>query len=174
MREQVITRLEGGPMADYDDDRPNWREIDRKKDRSSHYGGAKEKGQKKEGPKDRWQEGRVKEALDRLFMGKKGTMEHDKAYRKLHSNYGTGRFLTSVQKYMSEYGLPDDAPTLLLIMDTKEEGITLTALEKLKELYPSLQPRQKEDVKHKLSILAMTDKSREVKKVAGAMLKETA
>ena len=35
-------------MSNYDDDRPNWREIDRNKDKSGFYG-RQDKGEKKEG-----------------------------------------------------------------------------------------------------------------------------
>lgn len=157
-------------MGDYDDERPDWREIDRKKDRSRHYG-TQEKGAKKEGPKNRYQAGRVKEALDRLFMGKKGTLEHDKAYSKLHSSYGSNRFLAAAQRYIAEYGLPDDAATLLLIIDTKDQEIIFNTFEKLKEIYPALLPRQKNDVRQKLSIVAMADKSKEIRKAAGELLK---
>jgi hypothetical protein len=158
-------------MGDYDDDRPDWREIDRRKDKSGFYG-RQEKGQKKEKPKDRWQAGRVKEALDRLFKGDKGTPEHEKLYNKVHSTYGSERFLPTVQNYVEKYGLPDDVSTLMLVFDAKEEGIVCSALEKLKEIYTDLSARQKEDVKHKLSILAMTDKSKEVRKKADAILAE--
>lgn len=159
-------------MGDYDDERPDWRELDRRRDRSSHYGTRAEKGEKKERPKNRWEEARTKEALDRLFMGKKGTVEHDKAFRKLHSSYGTASFLAAVQKYIAKYGPPDDVPSLLLILDSKDDEIILLTFEKLKAIFPSVPPRQQEDVKRKLSIIAMTDKSKEMKKKAGALLEE--
>jgi len=162
-------------MGDYDDERPSWRDLDRRKDRSRHYGRqekTQEKGQKKEGPKDRWQEGRVKEALDRLFMGKKGTVEHDKLYRKVHDSYGSQGFLVNVKKYIENYGLPDDASTLILILDTKEQDIIIQTLGKIKKVYAALSDRQKEDVKRKLSIIAITDRSKEVKSKAEEVMRE--
>ena len=160
-------------MADYDE-RPDWRELDRRKDKSGFYGRQEkgEKGAKKEGPKDRWQSGRIKDALDRIFLGDKGTPEHDKLYGKLHSSYGSGSFLKHVNTYMGKYGLPDDAPTLLLILDTKDEGIVTETMEKLKAIYGSLQARQKEDVRRKLSILAMADRSQKTRQRAGEALEE--
>jgi len=158
-------------MGDYDD-RPDWRELDRRRDKSKLYGRIEEKGQKKEKPKDRYQAGRVKEALDRLFMGKKGTIEHEKLYNKIHSTYGSNRFVSTVRKYIEEYGLPDDVSALLLILDTKEQDIICSGIGKLKELYSGLTSRQQEDVRRKFSILAMTDKSREVRNVAGEALEE--
>jgi hypothetical protein len=157
-------------MGDYENDRPDWRELDRRRDKSKLYGRIEEKGEKKERPKDRYQAGRVKEALDRLFMGKKGTIEHEKLYNKIHSNYGSNRFVTTVTKYIEQYGVPDDPSTLLLILDTKDQGIITMGIEKLKEIYGGLTKRQQEDIRRKLSILAMTDKSKEVRGIAGEAL----
>jgi len=149
-------------MSDYDDEQPDWREIDRRKDKSRQYG-RQEKEYKKDLPKDRWNIARRKEALDRLFMGEKGTVEHDKIYNKIHKSYGTPAFLANVRKYIEKYGPPDDISTLLLVLDTKEKDVVFGALDKIGEVFRSLSPRQKEDAKRKLSILRLTDRSVEVR-----------
>lgn len=163
-------------MSDYDDNRPNWREIDRNKDKSGFYGRQEKKERKeggaKEGPKDRWQEGKIKEAIDRIFMGKKGTIEHDKLFKKLHQSYGMGTFLKHVMAYMEQYGLPDDAPTLLLLLDTKDQSLSLNAIEKLQEIYSTLPEQHKDAALRKLSIVAMTGKSREVRLKAEEVMGE--
>jgi hypothetical protein len=159
-------------MSDYDDEKPDWREIDRKKDRSRPFGRQEEKGPSRDKPRDRYKTGKWEKALDKLFMGKKGTIEHEKLYNKIHKTYGTKRFSVVVKTYIEEYGLPDDVSTLLLIIDTKEPNIIFSVLEKLKDRYGSLLPRQKEDVKRKLSILKLTDKSIEVKEKAATVLEE--
>ncbi len=158
-------------MSDYDDERPDWREIDRRKDKSRQYG-RQEKEYKKDLPKDRWNVARRKEALDRLFMGEKGTAEHDKEYNKIHKSYGTPGFLANVRKYIEKYGPPDDISTLLLILDTKERDIVFATLNKIGEVFASLSTRQKEDAKRKLSILRLTDKSGEVRGRADEVLSE--
>src|SRR5512137_2090785 len=114
-------------MSDYDDEKPDWRELDRRRDRSRQYG-RQEKEVKKELPKDRWNVARRKEALDRLFMGEKGTVEHDKLFNKIHKSYGSASFLANVKKYIEKYGTPDDISTLLLILDTKEQDIIFKSL----------------------------------------------
>jgi hypothetical protein len=159
-------------MGDYDDEKPDWREIDRKKDRSKPFGRQEEKGPSRDKPKDRYKTGKWEKALDKLFMGKKGTIEHEKLYNKIHKTYGTKKFSAIVTSYVEEYGLPDDVSTLLLIIDTKDQDIILPVFEKLKEIYGSLLPRQKEDVKRKLSIIKLTDKSTEVKEKAAEVLEK--
>lgn len=159
-------------MGDYDDERPDWREIDRQRDRSKIFGKQERKNPSKDRPKDRYKTGKWEKALDKLFMGKKGTAEYEKAFNKIHKSYGTNRFQGNVAKFIENYGLPDDVSTLLLIIDTKDKDIILPVLEKLKEIYVDLLPRQKEDVKRKLSILKLTDKAAEVKEKSAEALEK--
>lgn len=158
-------------MGDYDDDeRPSWREIDKRRDRSSHVSGQKK--EKKETLQDRWNTGRQREALDRLFMGEKGTPEHDKLYNNIHKAYGTNRFPGAVQRYIDKFGPPDDVSTLLLLLGSKDSGLILLAIEKLQEICPKITQREKEDARRKLSMLALTDKSIDVKERAAEVADE--
>lgn len=161
-------------MGDRDDDeRPDWRELDRRRDRSTFYGRQeKGAGKKKEAPKDRWQQGRVKDALDRLFKGEKGTPEHDKLYARLHNAYGSEAFVKQADKYVAKYGLPDDAATLILFLDLKDIDICNAALDKLLAIFNDLQPRQKEDARRKISITAMGHRIKEVRVKAGEIMEE--
>ncbi len=161
-------------MGDYDEDeRPDWRELDRRRDRSTFYGRQeKGPGKKKEAPKNRWQQGRVKDALDRLFKGDKGTPEHDKLYARLHNTYGSEAFTAQAEKYMAKYGLPDDATTLILFIDLKDREVCKATLDKLLEIYPALKPRHKEDVRRKISIAAMGHRIKEVRAKAGEILEQ--
>ena len=156
-----------------DDERPNWREIDRKRDKSRHSD-RREQGRTLEDHSDRWRSGRVKEALDRVLKGEKGTAEHDKLLGKVDRAYGTARFLPAVKLYMERYGLPDDVRMLLLLLDTRDPSICLAAIEKLKEKVAEgkMSARQKEDVRRKLSIAALADTSPEVRGAAEAAIEE--
>jgi hypothetical protein len=157
-------------MGDYDDDdRPSWREIDKRRDRSSHVSGEGKK-EKKETLQDRWNTGRQREALDRLFLGEKGTAEHDKLHNNIHKTYGTNRFPGAVQRYIDKFGPPDDVSTLLLLLDSKEAAIVFLAMDKLRDIYPTVTPREKEDTRRKLSILALTEKTREIKERAAEVV----
>lgn len=160
-------------MSDYDDDeRPSWREIDKRRDRSSHVSGPKREKSQKEALQDRWKTGRQKEALDRLFLGEKGTPEHDKLHNNIHKLYGTDRFALAVQKYIDKFGPPEDVSTLLLLLDSKEPNVVFQAIDKLREVYPKVTKREQEDTRRKLSMLALTAKSGEVKEAARELVDE--
>ncbi|MCX7857233.1 MAG: hypothetical protein N2513_04550 [Deltaproteobacteria bacterium] len=160
-------------MSQYDDDereRPSWREIDRLRDKSRHV--RKEEKKEKSLKVDRWKTGRAKEALERLLKGEKGTPAHDKLYNKIHSSYGTESFIKNVKNYIEKYGLPDDASTLMLIMDTKVEEVVLPAIEKLELIYTKLSDKMKEDVRRKISIIKMTEKSETIREKAKDFLEK--
>lgn len=152
-------------MDDYDDERPSWREIDKRRDGSSHVRTEKQEKSTREGS-DRWNTGRRKDALERLFKGEKGTVEYEKLYNKIHKAYGTSAFLPAIQKYVASYGLPDDVSTLLLVLDAKDTKIMMLAMEKLQQVYGGVSAREKEDIRRKLSIVALTERSIDVKEKA--------
>jgi hypothetical protein len=159
-------------MGEYDDerDRPSWREIDRLRDRSRHV----RREEKKERPQkiDRWKSGRAREALERLLKGERGTLEHDKLFNKIHTSYGTESFLRHVKAYIERYGLPDDPSTLMLLMDTKDEKIIRDVIDRFESIYPNLTDRMKEDVKRKVSIVRLTERSQKVRERAEAFLEK--
>ena len=155
-------------MSDYDE-KPDWREIDRRKDKSRQYG-RQEKEYKKDLPKDRWNVARRKEALDRLFMGEKGTVEHDKLFNKIHKSYGSASFPANIKMYVEKYGIPDDISTLLLIFDAKDQDIIFKAFDKVREVLKSMSSRQREDIRRKVYMLKLTDRSAEVREKAEELI----
>jgi hypothetical protein len=157
---------------EYDDnERPSWREIDKRREKSSS--GTHEREHKSGRPgADRWDSGRYKKALEKLFLGEKGTIEHEKLYNKIHKSYGTSSFLPAVQKYVEKYGPPDDVSTLLLLLDSKHPEIISLAIDKLLAVFDDASPREKEDARRKLSIVALTDKSPDIKEQATEVVEE--
>ena len=157
---------------EYDDDnRPSWRDIDKKRDRSSHVSHEQKQEHKKPGA-DRWNTGRYKQALDKLFKGEKGTIEAEKLHKKVHKSYGSPAFAETARKYVAKYGPPDDISTLLLMLDSKDAQLMLLVMEKLRLVYQKASDREKEDIRRKLSILALTDKSADVKERASEIVEE--
>ncbi len=133
----------------------SWREIDRRKDRSPYA--------PKEIPKDQarsrrseWVMKKYRKEADKLFMGKKGTKKHQKAYNDIDRYQGTDQFETAVKTYLDQYGLPDDWSTLSLLLDYSDSEKVLQALAVMKDLYETRSPIEKQGFKAKVDILAMT------------------
>jgi len=156
--------------SDYDD-KPNWREIDRKKDRSKHM--ASEPSESKPpSEKNKWVQKMYMKEIENLFKGKKGSKEHSTALDELHQKAGTKKFNTAVKKYIKEYGLPDEWSTLFLFLDYKDTKVVIQAISKLKDMVDEEPLTIKEGFKSKLSIIAMTTSLDELREAAEEALSD--
>ncbi|OAG28340.1 hypothetical protein [Thermodesulfatator autotrophicus] len=158
----------------FDDERerPTWREIDKMRDRSPHTRHRKDETALESALKDKWMKERYLKEVEKLFAGKKGTPEHDKALSRIHKSYGTNRFNKAVRDYVKEYGLPEDWGTLILLLDHRDVEIVCGAMKALKELYPAKGPVEKQGFLSKMRVLSMTAKSEKVQEEAMALLDE--
>lgn len=148
----------------------SWREIDRRKDRSPYA--------PKETPKDRarsrrseWVMKKYRKEADKLFMGKKGTKKHQKAYNDIDRYHGTDQFETAVKSYLDQYGLPDDWSTLSLLLDYSDSEKVLQALHAMKDLYETRSPIEKQGFRAKVDILAMTASDSDLRDFSEEILK---
>jgi len=155
-------------MNSYDEDekeRPSWRDIDRKKDRSKHV--AEERSAfRPKSAKAQWAQKQYLKEVENLFKGKKATKEHAIAHEAIHKYAGTSKFNTAVKKYIEEYDLPDDWSTLFLLLDYKDLSVVKRVIATLKEKAQEETLNVKEGLKSKLRIIAMTTPDSELKEIA--------
>jgi hypothetical protein len=155
-------------MAPENDDYPekkSWRDIDRKRDSSSHTHDDSD-AQRPQSPKKEWAQKMYLKEIENLFRGKKATPEHAAALNEIHLRSGTKKFNNAVKKYVKEYGLPDDWSTLFLLLDYKDVKIVREAAEQLSSIIDDEPLNKKEGFKSKMSIMAMTAEDDEVREIA--------
>ncbi|MGD8774236.1 MAG: hypothetical protein PVF44_02890 [Syntrophobacterales bacterium] len=152
-------------------ERPSWREIDRKRDRSRHVSRDKSSRQEKS-LRSTWAKEQYLKEVDKLFQGEKGGKEHKKALNAIHSHYGTSKFAASVKKYLKTYGLPEDWSTLMLLLDYKDVEVVVQVIEALKTLAVERSLVEREGFKNKLEILSITGSSSQVTSLAERVLAE--
>jgi hypothetical protein len=153
-------------VGNYRDDdfreKPSWRERDRRKDRSRHVG----QGDLPTGQSPRWVRKQILREAERLFQGnrtKKVDPEQEKAGNEIHRSFGTKKFEPSVRRYLKAYGMPDDWSTLMLLLDCKESGTVMQAIQSLKALYPQQGLQEQQGFRSKLNIISMTTKDDELR-----------
>jgi hypothetical protein len=149
------------PPFDSDSDereKPSWREIDRKRDRSRHVS-RDEHSRGEKSLRSTWAKEQYLKEVDKLFQGEKGSKEHKAALNAIHNNYGTSKFAGAVKKYLKKYGIPDDWSTLMLLLDYKGDEVLVQVIEALKEIAPERSPVERQGFKDKLEILAITASS---------------
>ncbi len=161
-------------MNSYDEDekeRPSWRDIDRKKDRSKHVSEDRPAFRPKSA-KAQWAQKQYLKEVENLFKGKKATQEHAIAHEAIHKHAGTSKFNAAVKKYLEEYDLPDDWSTLFLLLDYKDLAVVKRVIETLTEKAQEESLNLKEGLKSKLRIIAMTTPDSELKELAEETLEK--
>ncbi|OPX20490.1 MAG: hypothetical protein BZ151_03485 [Desulfobacca sp. 4484_104] len=158
----------------YDDDdreRPSWREIDRRKDRSRHVTPQtqRRRGRKAEAERIRQQ---ALKAAESLFAGKRGRPEYQKALRTLEAQRGTPKFQSTTKKFLAEYGLPEEWSTLMLLLDYSDPKVVNEVLQSLAAQVKSRTRVEQQGLQGKLRALALTTQDLELKQTAEALIAE--
>jgi hypothetical protein len=153
-----------------DQERPNWREIDRLRDRSRHgWTEQKPPGGRKQQEKIRQEALKQAEAL---FAGKQQRPEYKKAMAALEDQRATPHFLAAAEKFLKDYGLPEDWRALMLFLDYPDPAIVGEAMTRLHQLASSQSMMELQGLKGKLRTLSLTSRFMEVKDQAAVMLQE--
>ena len=162
------------PPYDPDSDereKPSWRDIDRRRDRSRHV--SRDETSRKE---KSLQSGRAKQQylkeVDKFFQGVKSGKEHKTALDAIHRHYGTGKFASAVKTYLKKYGIPDDWSTLMLLLDYKDDEVLVQAIEALREIAPDRSLLERQGFKNKLEILTFTTSSSQIISLAEKVSQE--
>lgn len=162
------------PPFDSDSDereKPSWREIDRRRDRSRHVS-RDGRSSKEKSLRSTWAKEQYLKEVDKFFQGKKGGRKHKTALNAIHRSYGTSKFASSVKKYLKEYGIPEDWSTLMLLLDFKDDEVLVEVIEVMKALAPERSPMERHGFRDKLEILSLTASSSQVITLAESVLKE--
>jgi hypothetical protein len=141
----------------FDDDRPSWRDVDRRKDRSSHVS-RHTSGYGKKPYQSSWLQKQYRKEAEKLFTGKKGSDKHRVARSAIYETHGSSEFAPTVKSYLEEYGLPDDWTTLSLLLDYGDSTVVRQAVGALQSQYDARTALEKQGFRSKLEILAMTTK----------------
>ena len=162
------------PPHDSDSDgseKPNWREIDRRRDRSRHAS-RDETSRKEKSLRSTWAKQQYLKKVDKFFQGEKGGKEHKAALDAIHQHYGSAKFASAVKKYLKKYGIPDDWSTLMLLLDHKDDKVMVQIIETLKEMAPERSPVERQGFRNKLEIISFTASSSQITSLAERTLGE--
>ncbi len=145
-----------------DEDRPSWREIDRRRDRSSHVsrGRTERRGRPRQSS---WLQKQYRKEAEKLFMGKRGTDKHRSAHSAIYQSHGSVRFAEAVNTYLEEYGLPEDWSTLSLLLDYGDPTVVRDTIGVMKTQYEARTAIEKQGFRSRLEILAMTTKDEDLR-----------
>ncbi len=167
-------------MSSRDEDRPereklSWREIDQRRDGSRHVARgerpAARPGTSRAERAERLRRQALKEA-HKVFEGKQGTPEHQKAVQELQRHFGTKKFQTLARKYLKDYDQPRDWGLLFIMLDLPDEETVVSFLEAMAALFPSRTLREQQAFLSKLRTLAALADDPAVQETAEELLQQ--
>jgi hypothetical protein len=151
-------------------ERPSWREIDQRKDRSSHVSREPRPSQGGKKGKAEWLRKMALKEANKHFRGKQGTPAHEKAVSALHEHYGTRKFQVLAKQYIEEYGLPKQWGPQFLFLDYADPEVVIELLENMAASYPDRSLREQQAFLSKLRTLKTLAEDSEVQDQAVAVL----
>jgi hypothetical protein len=144
-------------MAD-DKKKLSWREIDKLKDQSglAKFRKKREKAERAESPLlDETKKKSYLKELEKLFQVK-NSKEMEEALKKLHQSASKRDFKKLALEFIEKFGLPTDAMTLLLFLDSKEKELILKTIQFIKENFSLFSKEDLEALVTKLKTLRYT------------------
>ncbi len=152
---------------DEERERPSWREIDRRRDRPREGGPARERLPQKQAE---WVRKMALQQAEALFKGKRGRPEYQQAVKELEAARGSKKFLPLAQKFLEEYGLPEEWGLLNLFVDFPDAEVALQALTAMAEQWPRRSFVEQQGFKSRLKILHLTSPQPQVRRRAEELL----
>jgi len=147
---------------DYDN-RPSWRELDKRKDKSSHRQDEKPEfpGQGKK--QETYSMKVYKRKLDEMFSGKTKKKKSKSSFDPILKAQGTKEFHGLVAEYVNDKGIPDDWEALMAFLDHKDSQVVIQCLQKMGPQVDDQSPARRQMFQSKLKILDMTTRDQEVR-----------
>jgi hypothetical protein len=156
------------PRDDDERERPSWREIDQRRDRSGGQRPVKEpRVAKKQAEKLRLQALAQAEAL---FKGKRSRPEYQTALRKLEERHGSKQFAVYVKKFLEEYGLPEEWGALTRLLDYPDPAVLQEVLRAMAAQAGARSRVEQQGFKGRLQVLALTSPYPEVRRCVEELL----
>ncbi len=136
----------------------SWREVDKLKDQSglAKLRKKREKAERTESPLlDETKKKSYLKELEKLFQ-EKTSKEKEEALKRLHQRAGQRDFKKLALEFVEKFGIPTDAMTLLLFLDSKEKELILRVIEFIKENFSLFSKEDLEALISKLKTLRYT------------------
>ena len=152
---------------DEERERPSWREIDQRRDGSSHRAKTPPPPPKAQGELIRTQALAQAEAL---FRGKRARPEYPTDLKKLEAGHGSKKFPALAKKFMEEYGLPEEWGALTRLLDYDDPRAVAEVLQAMAGQLERRSRVEKQGFKGRLQVLALTSPHLEVRRAAEEIL----
>ena len=136
-------------------EKTSFSEQDRRRREKKADGGRRKSG----GRNSRRSSSAYKKKIDERLFGKKGDAGRMRMLERLRASQGTPGFSRVYREYVRGHGMPDDIPTLMVLLEVEEERDALKVIEALEAAAASAPTEQKSVLKSRLRNLEMSTPS---------------
>ncbi|MDP7110468.1 MAG: hypothetical protein QGH45_00820 [Myxococcota bacterium] len=156
------------------DDRPSWRDIDRKRDRSSHTEQHKPMGGSGggQGTSSRY----YKAALDKAMKSKLEAVfadpERDGRARSIRDATTGAERTEATAAYLDQYGVPEDFETLMAMAEVKDDGVFAQVVPPMAEQWDAQSAPRRKLATQMLQLRLMRVRDKEARQVAMEMIRK--
>ena len=113
---------------------------------------------------------RYRQRIDEKLFGKREDAARLRLEERLRDTHGTQLFSRTFREYVKGYGMPEDVPLLLTLLDLDEERDLLRVLQALDGIVDSVQPEHRNLLRSRLRNLEMSTSSDALADAAGELL----
>ena len=152
-----------------DRDKPSFSELDRRrrqKKNGERQGGGRRRGGQRN---SRRAAAAYKKKIEERLFGKKDA-GRGRMIERLRQSQGTPNFSRLYREFVKGHGLPDDVPTLMLLLDIDEEREALRVVDALEDALEGAPTEQKTLLKSRLRNLEMSTSSDALADAASQLL----
>ena len=151
-------------------ERPSWRQIDQRRDRPGRHKPATPRRLPKK--QAEWVRKLALRQAEALFQGKRGRPEYQAALKELEEAHGTKKFPSAAQKFLAEYGLPQEWGSLNLLLDYPEAAVVVEVLTTMAAQLEERSRVEQKGFEGRLKILSLTSREEEVRRRAEELLSD--
>jgi hypothetical protein len=156
------------------DDRPSWRDIDRKRDRSSHTEQHKPMGGGGggQGTSSRYYKAALEKAMKSKLDAVFADPERDGLARSIRDATTGAERTESTAAYLDKYGVPDDFETLMAMAEVKDDGVFAVVVPPMAEQWEAQSAPRRKLAVQMLQLRLMRVRDKEARQVAMGMIRK--
>ena len=113
---------------------------------------------------------RYRQKIDEKLFGKKEDAPRLRLEQRLRDTYGTQNFARTFREYVKGFGMPEDVPLLLTLLDLDEERDLLRVIEALEGRFEAAPPEQRTLLRSRLRNMEISTSSDALADAAGELL----
>ncbi len=149
------------------DDRPSWRDIDRKRDRSLHTDQDRPIGGGGGNPNaSRYYKAALEKAMKQRLEKVFADPERDAAAREIRDAITGADRKAAAETYLAQYELPEDFETLLAMAEVKDDAIFARVVPAMAELWDAQPETRRKVAKQMLQLRLMRVRDKEARAIA--------